>query len=232
MNNYLVHYGVGHNENPPGRGSGRYPYGSRNNETIFNTSDGGKYRREEQKVYKSIVDKKIIKKDTEFYRTANSNETLDNKRKYVSALYDDAQEYEYSAMEGMLNNTFSKPMSAYTYKAKKDLKVATVDKLYSDIINKYGDTEIKELYKETKDNYSKTGPLSERRDTDDTINKFVYDIATAKKEELAKHYSKNYDVMVDMEDYIGNSAMYPLILLKPIDSVKLYQEDLWDEPYG
>lgn len=43
---------------------------------------------------------------------------------------------------------------------------------------------------------------------------------------------KNYDVMVNMEDYIGNSGMYPLILLKPINSVKLYYEDAWDEIYG
>ena len=30
MNDYLIHEGVGHEENPPGRGSGRYPYGSGN----------------------------------------------------------------------------------------------------------------------------------------------------------------------------------------------------------
>ncbi len=30
MDNYLVHAGVAHDENPPGRGSGRYPYGSGN----------------------------------------------------------------------------------------------------------------------------------------------------------------------------------------------------------
>lgn len=203
--------------------------------TIFNnhTPDATEeYRKNQSKVYKDIVDKDVIKKDTEFYRTANSGESIDSKRKYVSVLYDDAQEYDYAAMEGMLNNKLSEPMSAYTYKAKKDLKVATADKLYSDIINKYGDAEIKDLYKQTKSDYSKSKPLYERKDTDDTINKFVYDIATAKKEELAKHYSKNYDVMVDMEDYIGNSGMYPLILLKPINSVKLYYEDAWDEIYG
>lgn len=30
--NDLLHYGKGHDDNPPGRGSGRYPYGSSNNE--------------------------------------------------------------------------------------------------------------------------------------------------------------------------------------------------------
>ena len=30
MNDYLMHEGVAHDENPPGRGSGRYPYGSGN----------------------------------------------------------------------------------------------------------------------------------------------------------------------------------------------------------
>lgn len=30
MDNYFAHSGVGHDENPPGRGSGRYPYGSGN----------------------------------------------------------------------------------------------------------------------------------------------------------------------------------------------------------
>ena len=28
---YISHFGVGHKGNPPGRGSGRYPYGSSNN---------------------------------------------------------------------------------------------------------------------------------------------------------------------------------------------------------
>lgn len=28
MSNYLLHSGKGHDDNPPGRGSGRYPYGS------------------------------------------------------------------------------------------------------------------------------------------------------------------------------------------------------------
>ena len=28
MDEYLMHEGVGHDENPPGRGSGRYPFGS------------------------------------------------------------------------------------------------------------------------------------------------------------------------------------------------------------
>ncbi len=28
MDNYLMHEGVAHDENPPGRGSGRYPFGS------------------------------------------------------------------------------------------------------------------------------------------------------------------------------------------------------------
>ena len=28
---YLIHYGVGHDDNPPGIGSGRFPYGSGEN---------------------------------------------------------------------------------------------------------------------------------------------------------------------------------------------------------
>ena len=31
MENFLMHYGKGHDSNPPGRGSGRYPKGSGKN---------------------------------------------------------------------------------------------------------------------------------------------------------------------------------------------------------
>lgn len=84
------------------------------------------------------------------------------------------------------------------------------------------------MYELTKDDYSET---KNKVDRDSEIDEFVTSIALAKKEDLTKYYAKNYDAMVDMEDYASGYAEYPLILLKPIDSVDLYQEDLWNELY-
>lgn len=187
-----------------------------------------KQKKNKFNIYKNVVDNSIIKKGTQFYRTANSNESLDSKSKYVSILLDDAEDYNYMAKEGGLNTVLNKPISNYTYTAKKDLKVATAKKIYDDIINKYGDVKIKDLYELTKDDYSET---KNKVDRDSEIDEFVTSIALAKKEDLTKYYAKNYDAMVDMEDYASGYAEYPLILLKPIDSVDLYQEDLWNELY-
>lgn len=67
--NYLMHYGKGHDDNPPGRGSGRYPWGSGKENRITK-----KYRKVKKKIQdanllgpakQAIIDMKVVKKDKE-----------------------------------------------------------------------------------------------------------------------------------------------------------------------
>lgn len=60
---YLAHYGKGHDDNPPGRGSGRYPWGSGKNprqheedlKTIFESIIG--------KMLKTRISKRVIRRE-------------------------------------------------------------------------------------------------------------------------------------------------------------------------
>lgn len=183
----------------------------------------------------------IIVKNSKLQRVANSGETLSSKRKYASLTYDDNNTY--LEMFDKLGIDPNAPISIYEYSAKKDLKVASGRKVAKDLLEKYGDTTIKQIAKDRE----KIGDLDryvtpEERNSE---NKWMYDYAyqTRKKtndfyketmktslNDITKKYSKEgYDAMVDVEDWISNVAEYPVIMLNPKRSMKKEKEsDFWD----
>ena len=65
---YLMHYGVGHNGNPPGRGSGRYPYGSgKNGKTVF-ISGSSKTQSKESGYYRPRLPRPIQEKINDYMK--------------------------------------------------------------------------------------------------------------------------------------------------------------------
>lgn len=85
---YLVHAGKGHDENPPGRGSGRYPYGS--GERPFQDIEGTEKR---IRAVKNLVDaaskgipKDKKKKSVSSAKVSAKNLTDEELRKIVSRM--------------------------------------------------------------------------------------------------------------------------------------------------
>lgn len=158
--NYLEHYGKGHDDNPPGRGSGRYPYGSgknpkqheedlkndirehyRKNAKNANIEKGYQKRR-----FKTVgLDTSnpkydLLKTGTILGRYSSTNtESLDS-RKYVYLTSADKEAYKDAYLSGALgNNERSLNGFRYDLKAKKDIKIAKADDVERYVLNKYAD---------------------------------------------------------------------------------------------
>ena len=165
--NYLEHYGKGHDDNPPGRGSGRYPWGSgknpkqheedlkndirehyRKNAKNANIEKGYQKRR-----FKTVgLDTSnpkydLLKTGSTIQRySSNNSETLDS-RKYVWLTSADREAYKDAFLAGALGNK-DKTKGAFRYelKAKKDIKIAKADEVEKYIVNKYADAGQKIMY--------------------------------------------------------------------------------------
>jgi hypothetical protein len=158
----------------------------------------------------------IIKKGSDIYRIANSNEKLDNKRKYVSLTFEDTSHYTESV--DMLPIDSTKPISEYTYKSIKDLKVMNSFKAAETVVQKYGDLELNEAFKTVKTDYDVKKFLRENRNLRKLFDKNVDEISAYVKE-------KGYDAVIDLNDY--SSADYPVVLINPKESIELIKEYEW-----
>ena len=246
---YLVHHGilgqkwgVRRYQNPDGtltpEGKERYAYYSKystTNDKLGPTSE--KY----PTVYKN--GKHVIKEGTVFDRVATKNEPLDSKRKYVSITDDDKLLYRDWGMSGYFGLDVD---TSYEYKAKRDLYVAGGHKVADYVIEKYGDAKVDEAYRLFRKleslNYLSEYRVKEQggtkleqefvksvresyHDAESLVSGFMNkSLFTDKKisSEIFDHFAKEgYDAIVDVEDWIGQLADFPIILLNPKDSVEL-----------
>lgn len=184
-------------------------------------------------------DEITIKKGTEINRVSTAHETLDDKRKYASITDKDKREYIYEATEGMLGIPFGEKFDTYIYKATKDLKVATGEKIIKDLVNKQGSKLLKEYINEIEpefgNNMKRYGNIVEGIDASES-DEFVKLYDKQLKEDynkirsyfdnnidtISKEYIKQgYDAITDIED--SGYADLPIVLLNPKDSIKYYK---------
>lgn len=187
-------------------------------------------------------DTDIIEKGSKIYRVANSGESLDGKRKYVSILDNDREAYE--DMWDMLNMDYSKPISYYTYESTKKMRVATGKKVVDHLIEKYGDTTYSQFIKdrnlaesirtaELDYNTGKVRKYLSKKDEKwlesfkdsayDKTEKFIRDNLKNNMDDIVKDFkSKGYDAIIDAEDL--GFTNYPVIILEPNKSLKLKKE--------
>lgn len=184
----------------------------------------------------------VISKNTKLYRVANSNEPINNKRKYASITDQDRSIYQ--EVGETLSLDKSAPISSYAYSAKKDLRVATGKKVANDLIDKYGDKHIKELYDDIQQigvsdlkSYTKNFRVKNKdkfaddylKDTHDQVKKFMNNTMNTHMDEIVDTYKKQgYDAIVDVYDVVNELAHYPVVLLEPDHSIRLEREDRWD----
>lgn len=176
-----------------------------------------------------------IAKGSSIFRVANSDEVLNSKRKYASMTSDDRQTYREDVDNLWLDK--KKPVSEFVYEAKRDLKVAKGETVVNDLLDKYGNESIKNLYK-TVQKYS--GTIDELFDDDSVIDpedlseyqyieyskkivaKFIGITMKTYGDAIVSDYRRrSYDAIVDGEDWVMSHADYPIILLNPSDSVRL-----------
>ena len=119
------------------------------------------------------------------------------------------------------------------YRATRDLKVATGEKVINDLVEKYGNRKIKALYSDLKLTNLETLKIRDRQEDEwardyswkakEKVNKFLTKTMHRRLSDIIKDYKNNtdYDAIVDVEDYINEFGEYPLIVLNPKKSVVL-----------
>lgn len=177
-------------------------------------------------VSRSTDDMDVISKGATIKRVANSDEPIDSKRKYASITEYDAQNYR--EMFDMIGVDLSKPISEYEYETTKDLKIASAKKVVSDILEKYGDTKMRDLGKTSiLDTGYEMSELDHNTETGQKeVQNFLKKQMHSRLDDITKQYIKEgYDAIVDVED--ANFSNYPIILLNPKESIKLKKEYRW-----
>lgn len=181
-------------------------------------------------------DDELISKGTKIYRVANSFEPIDSKKKYVTVTDSDREQYKEQAKDSIqwhklnlpiqsLPMDYSKPISEFTYEAKKDLRVVSGKRVVVDLVNRYGNKQIKEIV---------DAQMNGKFDNLDSDSKERIDIAVAGvyetfmqehgNEILSNYKKQGYDAMIDPADWIGNISDYPVILLDPTTSISKKKE--------
>lgn len=189
---------------------------------------------------KNNNDSDMLQKGSTLTRIANSGESLDSKRKYVSLTDSDAGTY-YDMWE-YLPIDMSKPVSQYIYKANKDLKIVTGEKVVRDLLDTYGNETLKQFDKDVKEiGYNPTlyiVPDKKGRkemkqwymkypgEAEAKVRTFLKDTLSKHMDEIsAKYIKEGYDAIVDAEDWYGDvEIQYPMILLNPKESVSVVRE--------
>lgn len=112
----------------------------------------------------------------------------------------------------------AKSISDYTYKSIKDLKVMNSLEAAKTVIEKYGDTKLKEAFKLVKTDYDVKYFLGENSGLRTLFDKNVDEISAYVKE-------KGYDAVIDLNDY--SFADYPVVLINPKESIEIIKEHQW-----
>jgi hypothetical protein len=125
---------------------------------------------------KKISDYETMKKGAKVYRLTNSDETIDNKRKYVYTTEDDRRQYE-SMFEFFDAGNLHKD----TYSFKKDIKIAPIEKTMKFVLNEVKDTKVRDYIDDKKNNEDKA-----------TVTKIMKKIQNRTVESVFKEYDANY----------------------------------------
>ena len=91
------------------------------------------------------MEKQNTKKPKEYVRYAGE-ENVDNKRKYVVSNLEDVRTYAEDAINGYLPIPYNEAIYKYTYTPIKSIKKADTKTTLNYVVNKYGDTAIKEAF--------------------------------------------------------------------------------------
>lgn len=128
----------------------------------------------------------VIKKGTEILRiTSSDNETIDNKRKYA-VLKDEKNDLgNYQDTEADRDH----PTYIDSYRVTKDLKVATAEKVISDLLEEHGNDRVSKYV---------SPPLFAKKETD----KIVKDLSKVRMKDLYK----------DLDEYTNTSSQKNLNL--------------------
>lgn len=185
------------------------------------------------------ADTDVIKKGSRISRYANSNEALDSRNKRVSLTTEDERRYEEEYDEGIRRVITDEPVSSFIYSAKKDIRVASGEKVAKDLIDAYGDATMREMYDYARkySDYARNlgfgkRPKAQREAVDyvektsSAVTNFFKNTMSAHMDEISKKYSnEKYDAFVDAEDWAGGYYDYPLILIEPSKSMKLERKE-------
>ena len=92
-------------------------------------------------------DGRAIRKGTKMYRVATQSDKVDDRRKYVSIDENDVGDYVEAAFEGLIapNASDTDELRIFTYEAKTDIKVASIQQQWDYIYDKLGDVKVRDL---------------------------------------------------------------------------------------
>lgn len=249
---WLMHYGVGPDDNPPGRGSGRYPKGSgskpRQRERIatekrliqkddINLAQFKNNINELQSLGVKIdSDKNLyIPKGTIVARTTTTKNETQDKRSYVSFLKKDKDVYSgQDFTEWFLDSGGYNVESIYVneYKLKKEIKVANNIFLF-EVFNKNKNKKINKILKKNNISSIKEGSKAYKI-VDDLVKKIDNDIL--KNGPFSQEISKKFDGAIDVNDSFidGSYASLPLVIFNPKKTMgtKISSKKIWDSNKG
>lgn len=206
MNQYylnLYHSGLGHDDNPPGRGSGRYPWGS------------GK--RPYQTLKKGTRISRLSLKETDY--------NYENNRRYVT-VGDRTEGGITIPDEFYLENTNPTiPIYEKLYETVKDIRVSDTEnnkKIFSDWLKENPEEKMFNIPMRIEDWEIKTG-LNRTGDlTEDFFNQLQSDNPT-NKEFFNYMKARGYDAMVDNFGYAAGRKKN-IIILDPNNSLRIISQ--------
>ena len=165
-------------------------------------------------------------------------EPIDNKRKYVSLLKDDAEEYKKE-----IDNIGITPGSKayrYTYINDFDMSVADAKTVMDYIANEYGSHRFKNFNQflwdvsngDMESLYPIDGYVFDKLDTntkeENALNeewnyigkKLTHILYYDHNSDITEYFHKNgYDAIIDVNDYIQGFTDFPLILIDPAETI-------------
>jgi hypothetical protein len=215
---YIAHYGKGHDDNPPGRGSGRYPYGSR-------VIKGRVYRfsnKNETELRKGAYVSKTGPDVTEYFEDSiNARLGFKDYEKIYMMKMDTIDPIKVrtanAVLEDMVKRIGDKKVDESYAKLKDAGYFSTIDRW--------------KRYKVFEDNEEMGNA---RNQLGKSINRLLYQDKKGMREQILDEYRKQgYDAIVDPEDYVWNCQV-PMIILnnekfsQPISTV-MYDKSQFNE---
>ncbi len=210
-NNYLVHHGIKGQrwgirryQNIDGSltAEGKKHYNNAVTDVKLTTSE--KVQRSDRLKKAGIIEQKngdyVLKKDSRINRYTDKKESVDDRQKYASITEHDKKEY----LESMKDYLNGDHMYLETYKAKKDLKMASKTQVESFILNEYGNKTIEELL-------SKEKKLGVKSDYNKAIDNIIRQEGNTRLKDVYKKYDTEYSPQTKraknmaMDKWVGDS---------------------------
>ena len=194
---WIAHYGKGHDDNPPGRGSGRYPWGSK-------LVKGKVYRfsnKDEKEIHKGTYVSKTYPDLLQYFNDSiNVRLGFKDYDKLYMMKIDSIEPLKVRAANAILEDVVKKYGNKKVNESYQTLK----DSGYFSYVSRWTRYNIVKDNKELED---------ARKYLGSSMNKLIYKDKRNLKEKIFEDYkNQGYDAIVDPEDYIWNYQM-PMIIL-------------------